>query len=98
MAKENSKKKTTSAKKKVIKKKAAKKKAAKKSAPKKKAVKKKATTKKVVSNKSKSVTKDEMRMMVAMRAYFKWENAGSPVGEDHKHWVEAEKEILEMLK
>jgi len=94
-------------------KKVAKKKVTKKTAPKKKVSKKK-TSKKVVSKKTvaKAATKqtrsttrtgatisdEERRMMVAMHAYFKWEQAGFPGGQDWQHWLEAEREVEEMFK
>jgi hypothetical protein len=104
-------KKTTA--KKVSKKKVAKKQVAKKKAVTKKAASKKVATKKVVkkaaakkaapkvsaSKQKKSVISDEeKRMMVAMQAYYKWEKAGFPGGQDWQHWLEAEKEVEEMFK
>ena len=97
-----------SSKEKVTKKKAVKKKAVKKKAVKKKAVKKKAvpknTAKKTKPEKSKKAKKttvisdSEKRMMIAMHAYLKWEEAGFPHGEDYQHWIEAEEEVEAMLK
>ena len=91
-----------------VKKKTVKKKAVKKQAVSKKVVKKKsvskAAAKTVKSSTSKAskkpavMSEDEKRMMIAMRAYYKWENAGFPQGQDYKHWVEAEKEIEAMMK
>jgi hypothetical protein len=76
----------------------AKKAAPKKAAPKKPAV--KAAAKKVSSAKKKPsvISNEEKRMMVAMQAYYKWENAGFPGGQDWQHWLEAEKEVEEMFK
>ena len=81
--------KKTTAKKKVVKKKtAAKTSAGKKTAP------SKATPAK---RKPMAVSDDEKRMMIAMHAYYKWENAGFPGGQDWQHWLEAEQEIEDML-
>ncbi len=97
--KTKAKKPATTSKKKVSKKKSAKKKLPKKSATKKvtasKAV--KATTRKT-AKKTAAVSNDEKRMMIAMHAYYKWENAGFPNGEDYRHWLEAEEEVAAMLK
>lgn len=85
--------------KKVTAKKAAPKKAApKKAAPKKPAV--KAAAKKVSSAKQKKpvFSDNEKRTMVAMHAYYKWEKAGFPGGQDWQHWLEAEKEVEDMIK
>ncbi len=87
----------------VAKKKAVTKKVASKKAPAKKVVKKaapKAATKNVsASRQNKSVISDEeKRMMVAMQAYYKWERAGFPGGQDWQHWLEAEKEVEAMFK
>lgn len=95
--------KTASTKKKVAKKKVTKKKVAKKKVSKKKATKKLSTRKTVVkktaaSKKSKpSISDDERRMMIAVHAYYKWENAGFPADQDNHHWLEAEKEVEDML-
>ena len=90
-------------KKKVSKKKVAKKKVSKKKAATKKVDKKKVSTKKATrklttgkvldAKKPKSISDDEKRMMIAVHAYYMWEKAGFPHGEDHSHWLEAEKEI-----
>jgi hypothetical protein len=78
--------------KKVATKKVVKKAAAKKAAP-------KTVPKASASKQKKSVISDEeKRMMVAMQAYYKWENAGFPGGQDWQHWLEAEKEVEEMFK
>jgi hypothetical protein len=78
--------------KKVATKKVVKKAAAKKAAP-------KAEPKVRASKQKKSVISDEeKRMMVAMQAYYKWEKAGFPGGQDWQHWLEAEKEVEEMFK
>ncbi len=91
VAKKTASKKT--AKKKVVKKKAAKKTAVRKTAP------KKAVAKKTAAKPKKPViSDDEKRMMVAMHAYYKWENAGFPNGQDWTHWLDAEKEVEDMLK
>jgi len=76
----------------------AKKAAPKKAAPKKPAV--KAAAKKVSSAKRKPsvISNEEKRMMVAMQAYYKWEKAGFPGGQDWQHWLEAEQEVAEMFK
>ena len=90
--------------KKTAKKKVAKKKVVKKAAPKKTAAKKvtaKKTAAKKVSTaikKKPTISADEKRVMIAMHAYYKWENAGFPGGQDWNHWLEAEQEIEEMLK
>jgi hypothetical protein len=109
MAKSDSKK-TTAAKaasKKVAKKKVAKKKTAKKVA-KKKVTKKKivrktasrpATKKASPSKQKKPVMSDEeRRMTIALHAYYKWEQAGFPGGQDWQHWLEAEEEVERMFK
>ena len=90
-------------KKKVAKKQVAKKKAVTKKVATKKVVKKaapKAAAKKVSSAKKKPsvISSEEKRMMVAMQAYYKWEKAGFPGGQDWQHWLEAEKEVEEMFK
>lgn len=105
--------KKTTAKKKVATKKATPKKVAAKKAPVKKAPAKKvskkvaakkaapkAATKKASSAKPKKplISDEEKRMMVAMQAYYKWEQAGFPGGQDWKHWLEAEKEVEKMFK
>ena len=92
------------AKKKVAKKKVAKKATAKKTtakkAPVKKATTKKATPKKAVAAKTGKpvISDDERRMMITMHAYYKWENAGFPSGQDWLHWLEAENEVDDLLK
>ena len=105
MAKSDSKK-TTAAKaatKKVAKKKVSKKKAVKKVSTKTATTKKvagKATATKVTASKQKSpvISDDERRMMIAVHAYYKWEQAGFPGDQDWQHWLEAEKEVEQMLK
>ena len=78
--------------KKVAAKKVVKKAAAKKAAP-------KTAPKASVSKQKKAVISDEeKRMMVAMQAYYKWEKAGFPGGQDWQHWLEAEKEVEQMFK
>ena len=68
----------------------------------KKTTKKKVTARKTTASKatkkSQKVSEDERRMMIALHAYYKWENAGFPHGEDNQHWLEAEKEVNKMLK
>lgn len=81
-----------SAPKKIVPKKAVKKKVAKK-----KAVKKAATAKNKNAKKSNISTK-KRRMMIALHAYYKWENAGRPNNSETQHWLEAEEEIESMLK
>ena len=87
------------AKKKVTKKKVAKKTTSKKKVAK-KATTKKAAPRKVVASKAKKpvISDDEKRMMIAMHAYYKWENAGFPSGQDWLHWLEAEQEVEDMIK
>ena len=90
-------------KKKAAKKTAPKKKSAKKKSPKKSSAKKVAASKAVKTSAAKSakktaISEDERRMMIAMHAYYKWESAGFPHGEDFKHWIEAEQEVNAMLK
>ena len=96
-------------KKKVSKKKVAKKKVTKKKVSKKKVAKKKVSTKKatrkVTASKvldtrkpiQKAISDDEKHQMIAEHAYYMWEKAGFPHGEDHYHWLEAEREINEAL-
>ena len=91
VAKKTASKKT--AKKKVVKKKVAKKTAARKTAPKKTVAKKTAA-----KPKKPVISDDEKRMMIAMHAYYKWENAGFPSGQDWTHWLDAEREVEDMLK
>jgi hypothetical protein len=98
---------TSTSKKKVSKKKVAKKKVSKKKISKKKVAKKKVSTKKATrkqtaskvlkAKKMKAMSDDEKRMMIAEHAYYMWERAGFPHGDDHYHWLEAEKEISAML-
>ena len=86
-----------SAKKKVSKKKVSKK-AVKKTTARKTSAK---TSAKKVSTSRKarpSISDDERRMMIAVHAYYKWEKAGFPTGQDNHHWLEAEKEVEDMLK
>ena len=100
--------KAKAAKKKVSKKKAvnktvATKKVAKKVSTKKAVTKKaasKTTAKKAAPAKAKRTTfsTDERRMMIAVHAYYKWQQAGCPTGDDFNHWLEAEKEIEDMIK
>lgn len=106
MAKSDSKK-TTAAKaatKKVAKKKVSKKKAAKKVSTKTATTTNKAASKatatKVTASKSKGpmISDEERRMMIAVHAYYKWEQAGFPGDQDWQHWLEAEREVEEMLK
>ena len=89
--------------------KASKKKVSKKKVAKKKVVTKKAVTKKAAARtpakkaaparkKKATMSTDEKRMMIAVHAYYKWQQAGSPTGQDFNHWLEAEQEIESMLK
>jgi hypothetical protein len=105
MAKTHSKKKTAAkaATRKVAKKKVTKKKTAKKTAPKKKVAKKTAArpaAKKVRSSRQNkpAISDEERRMMIAVHAYYKWEQAGFPGDQDWQNWLEAEKEVEDMLK
>ena len=86
---------------------AAKKPVAKKPAPKKttakkpvikKTTSKKPALKKVARKKIKAIPPEELHMIITQRAYFYWENAGSPEGNDFQHWLEAEREIKAMYK
>jgi hypothetical protein len=92
------------AKKKVTKKKITTKKVAKntvaKKAPVKKAPVNKATAKKTAAPKppKTTISADERSMMIAVHAYYKWQKAGFPTGDDFNHWLEAEREIEDMLK
>ena len=98
---------TASSKKKVSKKKVTKKKVSKKKISKKKVAKKKVSAKKATrkavaskvldAKKKKAISEDEKRMMIAEHAYFMWEQAGFPHGDDHYHWLEAEKDISALL-
>ncbi|MGB5520154.1 MAG: DUF2934 domain-containing protein [Gammaproteobacteria bacterium] len=86
-------------KKKVTAKKATTKKVVKKAAPK-KTVAKKAPVKKAApaQQKKSTISADEKRMMIAVHAYYKWQKAGFPTGDDYNHWLEAEREIEDMLE
>lgn len=100
MAKKNADKdivpKTKTSKKKAAKKKAVSKKTtAKKIAPKNVAKKKTASKKK--ANKSK-ISVEEKRSIIALHAYYRWENAGRPLNSEIQYWLEAEKEIEAQLK
>ena len=85
-------------KKKVVKKKVATKKVAKKTSTKKTAVKTSARKAAPAKQKKTRISADEKRMMIAVHAYYKWQQAGSPTGDDFNHWLEAEKEIEDMIK
>jgi hypothetical protein len=93
-------------KKKVVKKQVAKKavtkKVVSKKAPAKKVVKKAApkAAAKVSATKQKKavISPEEKRVMIALQAYYKWEQAGFPGGQDWQHWLEAEKEVEGMFK
>ncbi|MBT8126407.1 MAG: DUF2934 domain-containing protein [Gammaproteobacteria bacterium] len=86
-------------KKKITTKKVAKKTVAKKAPVKKAPVKKAAATKTAAPKPTKTtISADERRMMVAVHAYYKWQKAGFPTGDDFNHWLEAEREIEDMLK
>jgi hypothetical protein len=87
------------AKKKVSKKKTAKKVAAKKAVTKKKVAKKSAAKKVTASKPNKpAISDEERRMMIAVHAYYKWEQAGFPGDRDWQHWLEAEQEVEQMIK
>ena len=86
---------------------AVKKTAVKKKAVPKKVVKKKTVAKKITVKNPKPTTgkktktlisSEERRMMVAVHAYYKWEQAGRPVNQDTQHWIDAENEIDAMFK
>ena len=95
-------------KKKVAKKAVAKKTVAKKTAATKKVSKKvsakkaatRAAVKKAAPAKQKKtvMSADQRRAMIAVHAYYKWQQAGCPTGQDYNHWLEAEREIEGMLK
>jgi type II secretory pathway component HofQ len=53
---------------------------------------------KAKSTKQPKISVQEKQQMVAAHAYFKWEQAGRPLGHEHQHWVEAEAEVDAMLK
>ena len=87
------------AKKKVTKKKVTKKTASKKTTSKKAPAKKTAARKATTAKPGRTaVSLDEKRMMIAVHAYYKWEQAGFPGDQDWHHWLEAEREVEEMLK
>ncbi len=81
-------------------KKPVKKETAKKAAPQKILPKKTATKKVVAKNtavkrlKPETISADEKRMMIEKHAYYKWESAGYPNGQDHQHWLDAEQELI----
>lgn len=85
---------TAAAKPKTPKKKTIKKKAAKK----KTAIKKAAGTTNKRTKKATTVSDEKRRMMVAMHAYYKWENSGRPDNAETHYWLEAEKEVDDMLR
>lgn len=86
-------------KKKVTAKKVATKKVVKKAAPKKTVAKKTPVKKAAPAQPKKSpISADEKRMMIAVHAYYKWQKAGFPTGNDFNHWLEAEREVENMLK
>lgn len=49
------------------------------------------------AKKEKLISPEEKYTMIATRAYFKWESAGYPEGDDYMHWIEAEREVSKML-
>lgn len=81
---------------KTSKKKVTKKKTTKKKSAQKKAVKKKAAAKKKVSKPN--ISAEEKRSIIALHAYYRWENAGRPLNSEIQYWLEAEKEIEAQLK
>ena len=101
MAKEKiSKKKTsTTDKKKTAKKKVSKKKASKKQAVKKKTVKKKNASKKTDTATSRpKVSPTEREEMIAVAAYYRWEQSGFIAELEMEHWLQAEKDIDALIK
>jgi hypothetical protein len=86
------------AKKKVSKKKTAKKVTAKKKVAKKSAVKSAVKKARPSKQKTPAISDEERRMMIAVHAYYKWEQAGFPGDQDWQHWLEAEREVEKMLK
>ena len=92
--------KTATSNKKVITEKTAVKKPVKKAAPQKILPKKAATIKVEAKNKAvkklkpETISENEKRMMIEQHAYYKWESAGYPNGQDHQHWLDAEQELI----
>jgi hypothetical protein len=41
-----------------------------------------------------SISEEQVRALIAVRAYEMWENEGRPPGRDLIHWQQAEQEIL----
>ena len=81
--------------KKPVKKEAVKQQARQKILPKKTAAKKVAAQNKAVKKlKPETISEDEKRMMIEQHAYYKWESAGYPNGQDHQHWLDAEQEMI----
>ena len=93
---EGSKKKATKKKVKVSKKKAAKKKAVKKAAP---AAKKTKTGKAVAKTKKQAqgISPQERDEMIAVAAYYRWEQSGFAAELEMEHWLVAEQEIDKQL-
>ena len=92
--------KTAASNKKVITAKTAVKKPVKKAAPQKILPKKAATIKVAAENKAvkklkpETISENEKRMMIEQHAYYKWESAGYPNGQDYQHWLDAEQELI----
>ena len=101
MAKSEGSRKKTASKKKVTKKKVARKKAAKKTAVKKTvtAAKKTKTRKPVSKNKKAApgISKQQRDQMIAVAAYYRWEQSGFSAELEMEHWLLAEKEIDKQL-
>ena len=99
----NSTKKPAASKKTVSKKKVAKKTAVKKTAAKKPAASKKTTTAKVTKPRKKKVavksdiTPEERNEMIAVAAYYRWEQSGYAAELEEEHWLLAEEEIENLL-
>ena len=96
MAKSEGSKKKATSKKKVAKKKAAKKKAVKKAAP---AAKKTKTGKAVAKTKKQAqgISPQERDEMIAVAAYYRWEQSGFAAELEMEHWLVAEQEIDKQL-
>ena len=86
------------AKKQTVKKKVAKKKVATKTTARKTTAKPAAVKTGGAKRKKATISDEEKRVMIAMQAYYKWEKAGFPGGQDWQHWLEAEREVEEMFK
>lgn len=42
-----------------------------------------------------SISVEDIEDLIRTRAYRLWEEQGRPEGQDHQHWLAAEKEVLE---